>query len=885
MQNDKKIIPLGVKVESLKNIYDELRSNFSRLKDEENKYNRFLLKQTPPKQQKISDEIEKLVLKFDNFTGDRAKNLSEIEKQISLISRKVALKEKHVDQLRGEIVSRYEKVYKNKAENFFSSYHNKPNPDYLEEYNQISKLYNEINEERFHNGFKNSHFNIDKILTNIDQINAFEQKIHNSEHSDLSDSDRFTQLTLKPSSPFVDNAPRSAVVTIGSGSNQSFALVRSSPSIGSLGMMGSAGATFLVIYFMRLFFNKRNKEKEPEIKPETLIKNRHIEQKLSSILDENIIFNKQELTIKFNNFSPDLCQKMAIFFRNEGLGDNVSYEVNKGLTLKKLNQLNADKGDEVLDKFLAKFRNDLIEEKLKITQQKQAEEDSRKQQEDIKELQVFVNNAIAEVVNIKKSEGGKSRSSKPIERKEQKEQKNISEKVRAMENYAKYVKNFESILSQEQIDFFDKKFKEFKDLTSNKILFEAVRVAVGQTPQDQQNQSFGQVERVQTQEFSQNQQFNAPAPAPALTQNLSMPDLGKLKALFLEEGYTKIYYPAEHIESVKFEELRLGFLHHEDLEGASFKSEYSSLDDIKSSRESVGINPNDENLAKHYFHNLLEIAVDDIYQRNANEATSQDEAKKSIKDNLYSFLNYAMGDLNSVLKDYEKREIDGKSRGIATGLGHASGAKLEDSEKLCLCLKMFKDGGKLSEVKSQQLREFVKFEIFVPKFKTENSLYASEEIPIQEKSDDIFAQNLISELSNQSKKLAGQERLENVVKEFFSSNAEKILKKLEEEGVDYSQEGVDYSQEGIDYPQKISQVFATTECDGNILQYLAKNQELVKDIVDFADGEDLSVPPKAGTNIVIKSDTKSSLKDELKSVCERLKLEIGEIESSRGRAL
>ena len=78
MQNDKKIIPLGVKVESLKNIYDELRSNFSRLKDEENKYNRFLLKQTPPKQQKISDEIEKLVLKFDNFTGERDKNLSEI---------------------------------------------------------------------------------------------------------------------------------------------------------------------------------------------------------------------------------------------------------------------------------------------------------------------------------------------------------------------------------------------------------------------------------------------------------------------------------------------------------------------------------------------------------------------------------------------------------------------------------------------------------------------------------------------------------------------------------------------------------------------------------------------------------------------------------------
>ena len=34
-----------------------------------------------------------------------------------------------------------------------------------------------------------------------------------------------------------------------------------------------------------------------------------------------------------------------------------------------------------------------------------------------------------------------------------------------------------------------------------------------------------------------------------------MPDLGKLKALFLEEGYTKIYYPEARDNSLEFEKL------------------------------------------------------------------------------------------------------------------------------------------------------------------------------------------------------------------------------------------------------------------------------------------------------------------------------------------
>lgn len=655
---------------------------------------------------------------------------------------------------------------------------------------------------------------------------------------------------------------------------------RSSPQIGNLGM---AGASVLSILIIRYLWKQFYKKKEPEIKQEPRLSPKEIDKKLASIFDENIIFNEQESTIKFNNFSAELCKKMAKFFIDEELSDNVSDDTSKGLTLKKLNLLTADKFNQVFDKFIIQFKNELDQEKQQIAQKKQAEEDSRKQQEDIKELRVFVNNAIAEVREIKAVEDDKSRSGRPIERKKEeeikakqkyeKEQEIISKKVRAMENYTKDVKKFESILSQEQIDFFNKKFK---DLTSNKILFEAVRKnEVNVSAQKKVIEIQGLAQQEQVLQAQDNEPIKIPAPASAsasaLIQNLSMPDLVKLKALFLEEGYTKIYYPEARDNSLEFEKLRLGFLHHEALEGESFKSEYSSQDNIKSYREFGGINPNDENLAKHYFHSFLDGTVEEIYQRSAGKSDLIDEEKQSIKDNLYSFLNYAMGDWDSVLKDYKKREIEGRSRGGLTGLGHASGAKLEDSEKLCLCLKMFKDGGKLSAVNKQQLEEFTEFKAFAPKFQTENTPYRSIEIQIQENSDDIFAQNLISELSNQSKKLAGQERLENVVKEFFSSNAQKILEKLPENCGDYS--------------QKISQVTVTTDCDGNIFQYLAKNPEIIKDIIDFANGKDLSFPSRDRTIIIKNDEEKSSLKDELKSVCERLKLEIGEMESSRGRAL
>ena len=720
--------PIVVKVELLKKLYDDLRSKFDVLKKEENRYSSFLFKKTPSRQQKISNEIEKLVLEFDNYQGDRANNLSSIEMQISLISKKVALKEKYVAKMRGEIVLRYERVYKEKAENFLSSYNENPNREYREEYNNISQLYNEIDIEKLNNGLKISHLNIDKILINIDQINALEEKRFNSEHPNLSNPDPFTTLTLKPSpshfSPSYTSEP--FVVTIGSSPNQSFATVRSSPPIGNLGMAGMAGATVIAMFARRFFLNWI-KNKEPEKKEEEMLGVSDIDGKLSQIFDENIIYDKRNSTINFKNFSPEFCKNVGQFFKDEGLESFVSSNSSSGLTLKKLNELPAKKGKEVFDKFLQKFRDNLIEEKQKIFQQKLKDEEFAKQQESIKGLLESiesVNKKIQEIVdkeNIriekinsasKDIKGKKPNPQKEIEEKKPNPQKEIEEKkkylealknqLEAMDKF-KIEKNKIGNISDDQESFFKKKFQKFDSLigglkSEKAITFLAVRVDVNKSSRSENKIAKHGQNDIDPQPFvNDDGEDLAPAPNPLQAkvenQDLTMADLIKLKAIFLEEGFTKIYYKKEKgaIQDINIQNLRLGFLNQETLESKSFEQEYQSRDN----RESLlkfGKKQTDENLAKHYFHSLLEETVNDIYERKAQKTASEIDEKKSIKDNLYSFLNYAMGDMGAVLEDYKKREIEGEGRGGLTGLGHASRANLKDAEKLCLCLKMLKKG-------------------------------------------------------------------------------------------------------------------------------------------------------------------------------------------------
>lgn len=884
-----KKIPLGVRVELLKKLYDDLRSKFDVLKKEENRYSYFLFKKTPSRQQKISNEIEKLVSEFDNLKGDRAKNLSSIEMRINLISKKVALKEKYVAKMRGEIVLRYERVYKEKAENFLSSYNENPNREYSEEYNNISQLYNEIDREKLNNGLKISHLNIDKILINIDQINALEQKRFNPEYPDLSNPDPFTTLTLKRSpstisshfSPSYTSEP--FVVTIGSSPNQSFAPVRSSSPIGNLGM---AGATFVAIWLTR-FLVRNFYIKEPEKKEEEMLGVSDIDGKLSKIFNENISFDKGESTIKFNNFSQNLCQKMANFFRSEGLVDNVSDDITKGLTLKKINELPAKKGKEVFDKFLKTFNDDLVKEMHEIAQKKLKQEELAKQQESIIELLELiesVNQKIQEIVEKEKQRlrkmnapSNNKKGIKPNSRKEIDEKNRdlelLKKQLKAMNEFKKEKEKFGKI-SDDQESFFKKKFQKFDSLITNlqskeTITFQAVRVDVNKSSRSENKIIEDDQKDIDPQPFVKDDgEDSAPAPNPlqakVANQDLTMADLIKLKAIFLEEGFTKIYYKKEKgaIQDIKIQNLRLGFLNQETLESESFEQEYQSGDNKKSLKR-FGKDETDENLAKHYFHNLLEETVNDIYERKAQKTASEIDEKKSIKDNLYSFLNYAMGDMGAVLEDYKKREIEGEGRGGLTGLGHASRANLKDAEKLCLCLKMLKKGGELEHVESEQLKNFIGVELFTKKPLQESDSFTSLDVPIEKKPDDIFAQDLISKLVSEEK-IKGHEEFKGKIVEFFKNNAEKFLENIA---------GKEVSDE---YSQRISQVSLTTEFGGNTLKYLSENSDIVSDIIAFAN--------KGEGDVVIESETKSSFKDELKSVYENMELRVREKEQIKAGA-
>ena len=68
-------------------------------------------------------------------------------------------------------------------------------------------------------------------------------------------------------------------------------------------------------------------------------------------------------------------------------------------------------------------------------------------------------------------------------------------------------------------------------------------------------------------------------------------------------------------------------------------------------------------------------------------------------------------------------------------------------------------------------------------------------------------------------------------------------------------------------------------------KYLEQNPEIVKDIVDFANCKDVSVPSKDGLIVVKNHEETSSLKDKLKSACKKIEEDITKRENRQSRAL
>jgi len=127
-------------------------------------------------------------------------------------------------------------------------------------------------------------------------------------------SNNHVYISMPPiSTGYQGNQGESALPPLHSKQNvkESFLPTRSSPQITNFGIVGASVALLLIGRYLHIKFYKK---KDSEIKQESSLILKEINKKLTSIFDENIIFNEQESTIKFNNFSLKLCQKMKNFF-------------------------------------------------------------------------------------------------------------------------------------------------------------------------------------------------------------------------------------------------------------------------------------------------------------------------------------------------------------------------------------------------------------------------------------------------------------------------------------------------------------------------------------------------------------------------------------------
>jgi len=290
---------------------------------------------------------------------------------------------------------------------------------------------------------------------------------------------------------------------------------------------------------------------------------------------------------------------------------------------------------------------------------------------------------------------------------------------------------------------------------------------------------------------------------------------------------------------------------------SNFDAEFNSPQTIERLNQYAGnydkpIVHSTENLAKNYFHNLLKETVESIYQKEVQTPREEDESlKQDIKDRIYFFLNYAMGDKDAMLNSYKEKEIKGYSRAGLSGRGHASSNNIENIKKLCYCLKLFKD--KLANVDSKELKDFftnafVQPSSVDPIFRV-TVINSREEIV---KSDDFFVKDLIEELNRDKDKIKGIDGAKNIIINFFRQNAISNIDKIS----------------NVDLKEKFSEIIALS--DSEVLKYLQQNSDLVDEIVILSKNSSSEL----GFN---------QLKKDLQSLYEKEKMAVLERESAKVR--
>ncbi len=653
-----------------------------------------------------------------------------------------------------------------------------------------------------------------------------------------------------------------------SNNEKSFSPTRSSPPIGSLGMMGLAGATFLAIYLARRFWNNWNKEKESEIKPEINLTSKNIDIKLASIFDENIFFNDKELKLEFAGLSRKLKNKIKFFF-----SDKDSFEIEENRHSKKLIlQLNKDLLPEKVEKviatlieFEAHFRDDLNAKKATMAKREEDEKINREKAQKMKELKILIQNKFKETEDkidninaIFEEKNDKEINQQKIEKKIEEAKKCFS----ALNGFQEEFKiNFDQHYSiDKEILELKKKLVEIED----KKTLERVQKEASKYVADNPEFKLQREEKVQNKDpqgsEGEDDSLGREEPEkviqpPASVKLLKMQDLIILELFLL--GRSQVNKIANQIQghnSGKLNFYQMNFANNLTKSNLNdFDAEFNSPQSIERFNQyAQNFDPpivrNPENLAKNYFHNLLKETVETIYQKEVVQGEGA-RFKRNIESRIYFFLDYAMGDKDAMLNAYQEMELRGFSRAGLTGRGHASKAGIDDVKKLCYCLKLFND--KLVNVNNQELKDFFTNAFVKPNTLDSNfnvSFINSREEII--KSDAILVKDLIEELNRDENKIKGIDDAKSIIINFFRNNANFDIEKISDDN----------------FKEKFS-IIITLE-DNEVLKYLQKNSDLVDEIVSLSKNRESKL-------------SFNELRKDLQSLYEKEKMAVVERESTK----
>ena len=646
---------------------------------------------------------------------------------------------------------------------------------------------------------------------------------------------------------------------------ESFSPTIFAPSIINFGIVG---ATAMIIYFANHLRRKFRQNKEPKKEEERVLTFKDIENKLSSIFDENIVFNDKELKLEFTGLPRELKNKIKIFF-----SDKDSFEIEDNRQFKKLIlQLNKDllpeKGEKViatLIEFEAHFRDDLNAKKATMAKKEEDEKITREKAQKMKELKILIQNKFKETEDkidninaIFEEKNDKEIKQKKIERKSE-------EAIKCFEALNGFQEEFKNNFDQnysidKEILELEKKLVEIEyKKTLERAQKEALKYVADNPKFNLPREEIVQNKDPQGSE-SEDDSLGREEPEkfihpPASVKLLKMQDLIILELFLLGRSQVnKIANQIQGYNSGKLNFYQMNFAN--DLTKSNlndFDAEFNSPQSIERFNQyAQNFNPpivrNPENLAKNYFHNLLKETVETIYQKEVVQGEGA-RFKRDIESRIYFFLDYAMGDKDAMLNAYQEMELMGYSRAGLTGRGHASKAGIDDVKKLCYCLKLFND--KLVNVNNQELKDF-----FTNAFVKPNSLDSNFNVSFINsreeiiKSDAIFVKDLIEELNRDEDKIKGIDDAKSIIINFFRNNANFDIEKISDDN----------------FKEKFS-IIITLE-DNEVLKYLQKNSDLVDEIVSLSKNRESKL-------------SFNELRKDLQSLYEKEKMAVVERESAK----